>query len=245
MAIVLLLEGRNPLLSLADLQELEIPILSSIPRLKNSPIKLKLQGEAALEFQRLASAVSMMKLHKSCLMITSATAGEGKTTVTLGLAKALLTLGFRVLIVDGDFRQAQLSKHLGYSQVEINRLHPIPINLALNLDLVPTTPQGDEIIEFIARGGFKQFLNSVQANHEYDYVLVDSAPLTLTSEAALMTAVVKNILFVTWLGNSDRHPFSKSIEQISRHQASVVGLVINGVQTPAKNQLYGKAKFNL
>ncbi len=244
-AIVLLLEGRNPLLSLADLQELEIPILSSIPRLKNSAIKLKLQGEAALDFQRLASAVSMMELDKGCLMITSATAGEGKTTVTLGLAKALLTLGFRVLIIDGDFRQAQLSKHLGYSKVEINRLHPIPINLGYNLDLVPTTPQGDEIIEFIARGGFKQFLNSVQANREYDYVLVDSAPLTLTSEAALMTAAVKNILLVTWLGNSDRHPFSKSIEQISRHQASVVGLVINGVQTPAKNQLYGKAKFNL
>ncbi len=244
-AIVLFLESQNPLLSWADLRESEIPILSSIPRFKHPAIELKLKSEAVLEFQRLASAISMMQLDKGCLMITSATAGEGKTTVTLGLAKALLTLGFRVLLVDGDFRKAQLSKHFGYSQVEMNSSRPIPINLAPNLDLVPTNPQGDEIIEFIARGGFKQFLNSVQAHNEYNYVLVDSAPLTLTSEAALMTTAIKNVLLVTWLGNSDRHPFSKSIEQLSRHQASVIGLVINGVQTQVKSYLYGKAKFNV
>jgi polysaccharide biosynthesis transport protein len=238
-AIVLLLESRNPLLSWADLQELEIPVLSNIPRLKHSAMEVKLKSEAVLEFQRLASAVSMMQLEKGCLMITSATASEGKTTVTLGLAKALLTLGFRVLIVDGDFRKAQLSKHLGYSPVEMNGSLPIPVNLAPNFDLVPTAPQGDEIIEFIARGGFKEFLKSVQAKNKYDYVLVDSAPLTLTSETALMTTAISNVLLVTCLGNSDRHPFSNSIEQLSRHQASVVGLVINGVQMQAKNYLYG------
>jgi succinoglycan biosynthesis transport protein ExoP len=237
-AVVLLLESRNPLLSWADIQVLEIPVLSSIPRLKHSAMKLKLRSEEQLEFQRLASAVSMIQLDNRCLMIASATDGEGKTTVTLGLAKALVTLGFRVLIVDGDFRKAQLSKRLGYTQPQMNDSRSIPVNLAANLDLVPTTPQGDEIIEFIARGRFKQFLNSLQVDNEYDYVLVDSAPIAQTSEAALMTTVTRNVLLVTWLGTSNRHPFSNTIEQLSRHQARVIGLVINGVHTQTKGYLY-------
>ena len=48
-----------------------------------------------------------MSLDNRRLMVSSSTFGEGKTTVTLGLAMALIDLGFRVLIVDGDFRRAE------------------------------------------------------------------------------------------------------------------------------------------
>ncbi|BAZ09723.1 hypothetical protein NIES4071_15330 [Calothrix sp. NIES-4071] len=243
-ALTLLLESRNPLLSWADLEVLEAPILSSIPRLKQGAMELKLRSEGLLEFQRLASAVSMMQLENHSLMITSATAGEGKTTVTLGLAVALVTLGFRVLIVDGDFRKAQLSKRFGCSQPEIKELQIVPTNVAPNLDLLPTMPQGDEVIEFIASGRFKQFLKSLQTKNEYDYVLIDGAPIASTSEAALMTTATRNVLLVTCLGSSNRHPFSDSIDQLSRHQANVVGVVTNHAQTHSLAIFTDRARLN-
>jgi Mrp family chromosome partitioning ATPase len=64
--------------------------------------------------------------------------GEGKTTVTLGLARALVDLGFRVLMVDGDFLQAELTHKLGYTK-ELNST-PTPISIEPNLNLLPAIP---------------------------------------------------------------------------------------------------------
>lgn len=53
-ALVLLLESRNPLLSPKDLQAIKFPIVVRIPRLKHSGLGLELGTETAVEFQRLA-----------------------------------------------------------------------------------------------------------------------------------------------------------------------------------------------
>ncbi len=239
-ALALFLESRNPLLSPRDLQTVGIPLLRSIPRFQHLTRELDSRFETAVEFQRLASAVSMMQLEKRRLMISSATAGEGKTTVTIGLATALVTLGFRVLIVDGDFRKAELSRRLGCSQEAAlnSKLTPVPVRP--RLDLLPTKPQKDKIAEFVARGGFEQCLNAAQSIGDYDYVIVDSAPVSLTSEAALMATVVPNILLVVWPGLSNRNPFNDSIEQLTRHKAKIVGLVVNGVESRTEGYLYGQ-----
>ncbi len=138
-ALVLLLEGRNPLLSPKDLQAIKFPIVVSIPRLKHSDIGLALGTETEIEFQRLASAISLQSLKDRRLLVTSAIVGEGKTTVTLGLARALTELGFRVLVVDGDFRQAELSRRLVYAQEVVAAEQPVQIQPSL--DLMPTLAQ--------------------------------------------------------------------------------------------------------
>lgn len=238
-ALALFLENRNPLLSPRDLQAGELPVLVSIPRFKRPTVAVHPQFEAAIEFQRLASAVSLMQLENQRLMISSSTFGEGKTTVTLGLATALVTLGFRVLMVDGDFRKAELSRRLGYAQQAGLDLKVIPVRPGL--DLLPTLPRKDQVIEFVARGGFEQCLSVAQAAVDYDYVLVDSAPVSLTSEAALMATVVPNVLLVVWLGVSDRNPFNYTLEQFTRHNAKIGGLVANGVETQTEGYLYGQS----
>ncbi|NEQ21406.1 MAG: P-loop NTPase [Microcoleus sp. SIO2G3] len=239
-ALALLLESRNPLLSPKDLQAAEAPLLRNIPRFKHLAKNIDPRFETAIEFQRLASAVSLMHLEKRRLMIASATIGEGKTTVTLGLATALLTLGFRILIVDGDFARAELSRRLGHSPQTPLNAKSTPVSVRPGLDLLPTLPQKNKIAEFIARGGFEECLSTVQAAGDYDYILVDSPPVSLTSEAALMATVVPNVLLVVWPGSSNRNPFIESIEQLTRHKAQIVGLVVNGVETRTEGYLYGQ-----
>lgn len=239
-AIVLFLENRNPLLSPKDIQQTNIPVLASIPYIKNINVKLdqKLRGE--IEFQRLASAVSLMQLNSGRLMIASATTGEGKTTTTLGLADALINLGFKVLLVDGDFRKGELSRSLGYepqarldSRFIHNRVRP-------NLDLLSISIAEDKISEFVARGEFEQHLNFVQTSSNYDYVLVDSSPVTLTPEAALIAKVISKVLFVVRSTSSHRNYFCDSMEQLTRHKAEIAGLVVNGVETRAQGYMYGQ-----
>ena len=239
-AIVLFLENRNPLLSTKDIVQTNIAVLASIPYIKNINGKLNRELGGEIEFQRLASAVSLMQLDSGRLMIASATTGEGKTTTTLGLANALINLGFKVLVVDGDFRKAELSHSLGYKPQARLDSRFIHNKVRANLDLLSVSIPEDKIAEFVARGKFEQHLNFVQSSGNYDYVLVDSSPVTMTPEAALLAKVISKVLFVVRSTSSHRNYFCDSIEQLTRHQAEITGLVVNGIETRGQAYMYGQ-----
>ncbi|MGI2904284.1 GumC family protein [Tolypothrix sp. VBCCA 56010] len=231
-ALLLLLERRNPLLSPQDLQYMKFPIVVSIPRIKDTELKSKLDDRKVNFFQRLASTISLQPLNNRHLLITSAMEGEGKTTVTLGLARALVDLGFRVLMVDGDFFQAELTHKLGYTK-ELNSTLT-PISIERNLHLLPAIPQRGKILEMISGGRFQQALADAKSHDEYDYVLVDTAPVSSTTATALMTAQIPNVLFVVRPSISHSSLVRDSLEQLIQHQASILALVVNDVETTAK-----------
>ncbi|MEO1429957.1 MAG: AAA family ATPase [Cyanobacteria bacterium J06633_8] len=239
-AIILFSSNRNPLLSAKDIVQANIPVLASIPYIKHINVKddRKLGGE--IEFQRLASAVSLMQLNSGRLMIASANTEEGKTTTTIGLANALVVLGFKVLLVDGDFRRGELSECLGYERQAKSNWRFVHNQVRFNLDLLSVNISEDKICEFVARGEFEQYLNLLQAQEKYDYVLVDSSPVALTPEAALLAKIISKVLFVVRSKSSHRNYFYDSIEQLTRHQAEISGLVVNGVENRAQGYIYGK-----
>lgn len=241
-ALVLFLEARKPLLSAKDLQQVEFPVLGRISRLKRLDMGRQLGAEVEIEidFQRLASAISCLMLENHRLMVTSATFGEGKTTVTLRLALALVNFGFRVLVVDGDLRQAEMSRRLGHLQSELKAAKQNPVPVYPGLDLMPAPPiPKNKIGEFFARGSFEQCLSAIQSSGGYDYVLVDSAPIGLASETSLMSEVVCNVLFVVRPGTSDRYSVIDSFEQLAQHNAQIRGLVVNGVESQTESYRYG------
>jgi len=243
-ALVLFLENRKPLLSSKDLQQVDYPVLVSISRLKHPRISWELEANAEIEFQRLASAISSLLLENQRLMVTSAAFGEGKTLVTLGLAIALVKLGFRVLVVDSDLRQAELSRRLGHAQKEREagcQQTPVPVYPQLDLLPAPSIPK-DKIAEFFAQGRFEQQLNVIQDAGNYDYVLVDSAPASLAIEPTLMSAAVPNVLFVVRPGISDRYSVMDGFGQLARHNAQILGLVVNGVESRTEGYRYGRQR---
>ncbi|WP_218079542.1 GumC family protein [Anthocerotibacter panamensis] len=221
LALVLFLESYNPLFDVRDVEGMAFPILARLPNLKQAP---QPQGETEVAFQRLASAVSLMDLENRRLLVTSSTVAEGKTTLTLGLALALVEFGFRVLLVDGDLRKGGLTLRLGHRA----RQKGAPVPVMPGLDLLPAVPQSVKVTEFVARGQFAQGLEQVQDN--YDYILVDSAPLGLTGETALMAAAVQNVLFVVRPGISDRNSVQESLLQLTQQRIRVLGLALNANQ---------------
>lgn len=234
-ALVLLLERRNPLLSPKDLQRFNFPMVVSIPQIRNSLMRWQFTNDTEVELQRLASAISLQSLNSRRLLITSAIEGEGKTTVTLGLAKALVELGFRVLVIDGDFRQQELSRCLNSSG--LLKISDAPISIQKNLDFLamPMVSYQGNVLEMVKRGKFEMALVTAESSGEYDYVLIDSAPVSLTSETLLMTSIVPNTLFVVRPGNSYSNSVNDSLEQLLTHKAKVVGLVVNDSATPNRS----------
>ncbi len=243
LALALGLESRNPLFSPKDLQRVELPVLGriSISKLEKPAPQAEIAlAKEDLTFQRLASSISIMPLENRRLLVTSSTFGEGKTSVTLGLALALNNLGFRVLLVDGDFYKADLSGRFAVEQGPATPLATVgqTIPIRTGLDLLPTVAKQEKIRQFVVRGGLEQLLDTLQANNEYDYILVDSPPMSLTSEASLMATFLNNVLFVVRPGISDRYAVAESLEQLTRQNAHTIGLCINGIETRTELELY-------
>lgn len=250
LALLLLLESRNPLLSPNDVQRSEMPILGNLPLIRLQWRTVTSLTEPSVEFQRLASAVSLMPLLKRQILITSAIAAEGKTTVTLGLAQALVSLGFQVLVVDGDLRskpspQGTLSQRLGISlptDISGVPVSGIPVPVKPGLDFLSFTQPPHAVMEFIAQGGLEAALSKLQQELGYDYILIDSAPVCHSSETTLMATAIQSLLWVVRPGISQRFPLQKSTSQLSRHNIQWLGMVINGTEASIEKVAYKNRK---
>ncbi len=223
-ALMLLRESRNPLLSPKDVQDSELPVIGTLPILQ--PTWENLEGDATLEFQRLASAISMMPLSNNRLMIASAAPLEGRSTLTIGIANALVSLGFQVLVIDGDLRKGKLRQRLGIPVTPDTAGMPYPIAPGLDLMSLNIPPKG--IMEFVARGSFERMLQAAELSKPYDYVLLDSTPICTTGESALLGTLMKNLLWIVRPGTSERFAMKRAIAQLNRHHVHLAGIVING-----------------
>jgi polysaccharide biosynthesis transport protein len=236
-ALIILLDSRDPLFEPKDLQEFELPILGRFPQLPQLAPELNLGMGTEVEFQRLASAISLMPSENRNLMVTSSTAGEGKTTISLGLALALTDLGFHVLLIDADFKRASLSNRLGITE-SVQNFEPVEVRK--NLDLLPASlKEGSrQTIDKIAQGKFKQNLTTQQQSGKYDYIIIDSSPIGLTSEAALVAADVKRVLMVARMTVSLKSQVLDTLTQLNRHNAEVIGVALNGLESSRESYLY-------
>lgn len=231
-ALVLLLESRNPLLRPVDLKRLKFPLVFRIPQLRSVSKPLGLYDGTELEFQRLASSISLQPTEHRRLMITSAMKGEGKTTVTLKLAIALTDLGFRILLVDADYRQASLSKQLGFADILEPKSEPVSIKPGLAL--LPTAHVAGKLVGLLTRGQFQQTLLAAETTGHYDYILVDGPPLDSTSEGILLASLIQQVLFVVRPGKSERKPVAESLEQLAQHDVKLLGLVVNDLESRSR-----------
>jgi polysaccharide biosynthesis transport protein len=239
-ALILLLEARNPLLRPKDLQRLKFPLVLRIPQLRSLDKPIGLHDGTELEFQRLASSVSLQPTDNSRLLITSAVVNEGKTTVTLKLAIALTDLGFRVLMIDADYRQASLSKRLGFLDTPEHKREPVTIKPGLAL--LPTGHSARNWVELVTRGQFQQTLLNLEATGQYDYILIDGPPIALTSEGPLLASLIQQALFVVRPGKSERKPVNDSLEQLAQYGVKFLGLVIN--DSESKSRTYKEYQSN-
>ena len=246
-ALVIFREQRDPLLNVKDLQSYGLPVIGHIHdfsylgrSVQQNEFWFNLMSQShpriELDFQRLASAVSLQPLKNKRLLVTSSIPGEGKTTVTIGLAKALADLGFRVLMVDGDFHKAELTNSLPYLALEEVPGKPIQINSNLYLQTKNNWPEqsNTNTAALVKQGKFEQHLEIMELDDDYDYIIVDSAPVSLTSETALMAHAISNVLYVVRPNVSERNSVYGSLEQLNRHNANILGLVINGVESNSR-----------
>ncbi len=191
------------------------------------------------------------------VMITSADSGEGKSLVSLNLARAAARAdGKRALLIEADLRRPSLGRTLDLDDVAgLGELLSHSQDLAAGLRELVVTPDADddsgaaESLDVLLAGGTPpnpaELLESKRmaelmdyAASVYDVVIVDTPPIGVVSDPISLVHQVDGVLIISRLGRSRRDHATRLLKQLRGLNAQILGVVINGFQ-PNAGGYYG------
>lgn len=185
------------------------------------------------------------------IAVVSCQEKEGKTTTTMALGRSLSDAGHRVLVIDADMRKSVVAGR--YSQGEITAgLSQYLTGQATREEVTFSTqyPGMDIIfagyfppnpVELLDTERFRALLSEVRG--EYDYVLVDNAPIAAVVDATIVARSCDGILLVVGANRTSRRLLRDCLVQIRRSGCRVLGAVMNCVQRSHMPAYYRKRSY--
>lgn len=170
------------------------------------------------------------------LVLTSATAGEGKSTSAVNLAIALAEAGQSVALIEGDLRRPKLSSYLnlvdsvGLTDVLIGETK---LEDALQkwgerkLWVLPAGALPPNPSELLGLDRMGDVVRELEAKH--DIVLIDAPPLLPVTDGAILSRIAGGVLVICALGRTHRSQLLGALEALSAVRANVMGLVLTMV----------------
>lgn len=180
--------------------------------------------------------LSFLASHKQSkvICITSEISGEGKSFVTINLASTLALIEKRIVLVAADLRKSKLHKafgsdnKLGLSSLLSGqaKLEDILIHDEVHhIDFIPSGPVPPNPSELLHTAAMKNLLKKLE--QDYDYVLVDTAPIGLVSDAIPLIRSSDINLFVIRSGVSQQRA-ANIPERLSREYGlSNLAIILN------------------
>jgi capsular exopolysaccharide synthesis family protein len=186
------------------------------------------------------------------VLVTSPEKHAGKTFVTCNLAASLTELDKKVLIIDGDLRNPRLhrvfrmrnkeglstvltgQKSIDDGVVSRTSLPNIFVLLAGPLCPRPAELLGSRVMEQILE----------RCGEEFDFILVDSAPLLPVIDTHALAGRCAAVLLVVRSGQTSRYAVNSCVETLERAQANITGVVLNDVNLNDYAQYYYHSHYS-
>ena len=179
---------------------------------------------------------------KKVFLITSALAGEGKSTVAVNLALSLAKAGHKVVLIDCDLRHPSGRDILGMKDGEglvevltrkakINdcmlRANELGLGRDINMMIIPggkPIDGGSELLETREMGALVEIVKKWA-----DYVILDSAPTGLLTDAVVLARYADAAIFVVRKDYAKVDYIMDGMEYLAESGIPIIGGVLNGV----------------
>lgn len=202
-------------------------------------IELRLDTEANYfmreAFNTLRTNVLFCGTSVKTIAVTSCLAHEGKTTVSLEMARCLAESDRRVLFIDADLRKSTMvsrytdqSGIVGLSQLisgQADLSDAVYHTQFSGLDMIFAGPYPPNPTELVGSESFRQLLEAVRPH--YDYIIIDAPPLGLVVDAAVMASFCDGAILVLHRGKVKYREAQDVIAQIRKSGCPVLGAVLN------------------
>lgn len=177
--------------------------------------------------------------------VTSSNAGEGKSTVSINLALTMATAKVKILLIDADLRRPSIHKKLkidnstGLSRFIVGfetMSDALKREVFPNLDVMTSGPVPPNPSELLGSENMRIFLQ--KASDYYDYIIIDTPPVNIVTDVAVMADCISGVLLVTSYGNTTFEDVKKANITLEKVNAKLLGMVVAGVEN--KKSIYKK-----
>ena len=208
-------------------------------------VHAKMSRTSVEQYRRIAATLHHMQQERGLkvLMVASAAVGEGKTLTAANLALTLSeSYRRRVLLIDADLRRPSLTAvfHLQRARGLAEQLRgelegPLRVlELSDCLALLPGGQPDSDPMASLTSGRMHEIIE--QASASYDWVILDTPPISLQPDASLLAAMVEAVVFVIGAGMAPAAAVDQSVEALGRDK--VVGVVLNRAADTAVDDSY-------
>ncbi len=167
------------------------------------------------------------------IVVLSSAPSEGKTTTAINIALALAEANKNVVLVDGDMRRPSLDKYLdlvgsvgfstvlsgGASLTEVLQDTKFPRLTVLAAGPVPPNPS-----ELLGSQAARKLIDELRS--QFDYVIIDSAPLLAVTDGAILATAADGALIMARYGETKREQLAHAVGTLRDVGASLLGAVL-------------------
>lgn len=167
------------------------------------------------------------------IVLTSAAAGEGKTTTCINLALTFAMMDAKVLLIDCDLRKPKVHRYLklekkdGLSNVLCGfaELHQaIKVGVRDNLDVIIAGDTPPNPAELLQTEEFEKVISVLKK--AYDYIIIDTPPINIVTDATSVIKYSSGVVFLIRKNRTTYDMVDSSMEQFKTIGANVVGCVL-------------------
>ena len=175
------------------------------------------------------------------IVITSALPGDGKTTTAVNLAVTLAHQGQRVILIDAETRRGTVHDMFGippapgffdlmYGQASPGEcIRRVEMEGGGTLDVLPlgSAPSVNPA-DLLVAGRLQPLFERLRP--QYDYIIIDTPPLNLFTDGALIGAHADALLLVARADKTDRDELRYAVQQLRNVQVTLAGTILNDVE---------------
>lgn len=213
-----------------------------MPTLEIAQKKLDLAKKAEEYYNALRTNIQLSGNNLQVISITSVKPGEGKSTTSTNTAWAFARAGYKTLLVDADIRNSVMSgvfksreKITGLTEFlsgTTDLSHGLCDTNVENLFVVQAGSISPNPTALLQSENFSTMIDTLRKY--FDYIIVDTAPIGIVIDAAIITQKCDASVLVTAAGEANRKDVQKAKGQLEQTNKPFLGVVLNKFNTSAE-----------
>ena len=173
---------------------------------------------------------------KKIITITSPSAGNGKSTISMKLAEGFARIGKKVLVVDNDLKRGNLASHYdlrSISESTFNSINETNIDKYIvsdNLYLIPRVKGLNNTFQFLYSYQYVDKIKFFRAN--FDIIIFDTGPILAVADSSILIEKSDFNILLTRHGVNKINEIKQCIDNFKQINKNIDGLIYNAYAKP-------------
>lgn len=206
-----------------------------MPTLEIAQKKLEFIKKTEEYYNALCTNIQLSGDKLKVISVTSVNPGEGKSTTSINIAWSFARAGYKTLLIDGDIRNSVMSgvfksreKITGLTEFlsgTTDLSHGLCDTIIENLFVVQSGSVSPNPTALLQSKNFNDMIETLRKY--FDYIIVDTAPIGIVIDAAIITQKCDASILVTAMGEANKRDVQKAKQQLEQTGKPFLGVVLN------------------